>query len=565
MQDGIESGAESGVKIELVHAECSPGCFPDLSSSGSNGADEERISSSREVYGLLLPLSEASKGAASEGTEDLDAEDAGFRHGEEVNGDGVGGMGVKVPKRPDKAVACPRCRSLDTKFCYYNNYNVNQPRHFCKQCQRYWTAGGTLRNVPVGAGRRKNKHGSVVSPKQTPDLALVRGDEPDVASPSLVGKGVQLPAPVQVPVVQAVSGGSLPCSKPPVRGSVPACTSEGNSALPYSMRVPSMEGTFILTSVEGVKATDSGPACDLHCVPPPAFDDVASNPDEVDGICSWPSKDGFVCATGYQHSVSTVQHSVKCGSGAPAKHSTGGDVTAEWRTGGAPGIHSAHSAHSATGSFGFFNGGWPYGYNVGWSGGAALCTGGVASVGNTLAPLPPANVAAWSGAGAGSMWTGMPWPMPGLSWSPAGWGPPPWSIGPWAMGTAASGTSMAMSPATPAGVVSGLATPISCPTVTAGPSLGKHARALDGSIVDGTVWAPKSLRMADPEEAMRSSVWRILGVGSHSDLTSSSTFKAFQPKTEHKKTTDGDQQIVQTTLHANPAAMSRSMYFHESN
>lgn len=24
-------------------------------------------------------------------------------------------------------------------------------------CQRYWTAGGTLRNVPVGAGRRKNK------------------------------------------------------------------------------------------------------------------------------------------------------------------------------------------------------------------------------------------------------------------------------------------------------------------------------------------------------------------------------------------------------------------------
>ncbi|GBG64168.1 hypothetical protein CBR_g40868 [Chara braunii] len=61
-------------------------------------------------------------------------------------------------KRPDKAVACPRCESFDTKFCYYNNYNVNQPRHFCKGCQRYWTAGGTLRNVPVGAGRRKNKH-----------------------------------------------------------------------------------------------------------------------------------------------------------------------------------------------------------------------------------------------------------------------------------------------------------------------------------------------------------------------------------------------------------------------
>ncbi|KAH9306151.1 hypothetical protein KI387_010555, partial [Taxus chinensis] len=63
-----------------------------------------------------------------------------------------------MPKKPDKLLPCPRCDSLDTKFCYYNNYNVNQPRHFCKNCQRYWTAGGTLRNVPVGAGRRKSKH-----------------------------------------------------------------------------------------------------------------------------------------------------------------------------------------------------------------------------------------------------------------------------------------------------------------------------------------------------------------------------------------------------------------------
>ncbi|XP_052174668.1 cyclic dof factor 3-like [Diospyros lotus] len=63
----------------------------------------------------------------------------------------------KVFKKPDKILPCPRCNSLDTKFCYFNNYNVNQPRHFCKKCQRYWTAGGTMRNVPVGAGRRKNK------------------------------------------------------------------------------------------------------------------------------------------------------------------------------------------------------------------------------------------------------------------------------------------------------------------------------------------------------------------------------------------------------------------------
>lgn len=64
----------------------------------------------------------------------------------------------KTLKKPDKIIPCPRCNSMDTKFCYFNNYNVNQPRHFCKKCQRYWTAGGTMRNVPVGAGRRKNKN-----------------------------------------------------------------------------------------------------------------------------------------------------------------------------------------------------------------------------------------------------------------------------------------------------------------------------------------------------------------------------------------------------------------------
>ncbi|KAI0499240.1 hypothetical protein KFK09_020143 [Dendrobium nobile] len=63
----------------------------------------------------------------------------------------------KTLKKPDKILPCPRCKSMDTKFCYFNNYNVNQPRHFCKNCQRYWTEGGSMRNVPVGAGRRKSK------------------------------------------------------------------------------------------------------------------------------------------------------------------------------------------------------------------------------------------------------------------------------------------------------------------------------------------------------------------------------------------------------------------------
>lgn len=60
-------------------------------------------------------------------------------------------------QQQQQALKCPRCDSSNTKFCYYNNYSLSQPRHFCKACKRYWTRGGTLRNVPVGGGCRKNK------------------------------------------------------------------------------------------------------------------------------------------------------------------------------------------------------------------------------------------------------------------------------------------------------------------------------------------------------------------------------------------------------------------------
>ncbi|KAJ4845955.1 hypothetical protein Tsubulata_029201 [Turnera subulata] len=56
--------------------------------------------------------------------------------------------------------SCPRCGSSNTKFCYYNNYSLTQPRYFCKGCRRYWTKGGSLRNVPVGGGCRKSRRSS---------------------------------------------------------------------------------------------------------------------------------------------------------------------------------------------------------------------------------------------------------------------------------------------------------------------------------------------------------------------------------------------------------------------
>lgn len=74
-------------------------------------------------------------------------------------------QGVQVPLK------CPRCDSSNTKFCYYNNYSLSQPRHLCKACKRYWTRGGTLRSVPVGGGCRKNRRVKRVSQENSSVLS----------------------------------------------------------------------------------------------------------------------------------------------------------------------------------------------------------------------------------------------------------------------------------------------------------------------------------------------------------------------------------------------------------
>ncbi|CAM8900342.1 unnamed protein product [Rhodiola kirilowii] len=70
-----------------------------------------------------------------------------------VRGNEIGiGRGGRMPEK------CPRCNSMNTKFCYYNNYSLTQPRHYCRTCRRYWTQGGVCRNVPIGgATYRRNK------------------------------------------------------------------------------------------------------------------------------------------------------------------------------------------------------------------------------------------------------------------------------------------------------------------------------------------------------------------------------------------------------------------------
>ncbi|KAJ7951339.1 Dof zinc finger protein [Quillaja saponaria] len=82
--------------------------------------------------------------------------------------------------RPQEQLNCPRCNSTNTKFCYYNNYSLTQPRYFCKTCRRYWTEGGSLRNVPVGGGSRKNRKVNSSSSSTTTSKNII----PDLNPPS---------------------------------------------------------------------------------------------------------------------------------------------------------------------------------------------------------------------------------------------------------------------------------------------------------------------------------------------------------------------------------------------
>ena len=90
--------------------------------------------------------------------------------------------------RPQEQLNCPRCNSTNTKFCYYNNYSLTQPRYFCKTCRRYWTEGGSLRNVPVGGGSRKNK--KVISASSS---SAASSKVPDLNPPSLSSISSQNP------------------------------------------------------------------------------------------------------------------------------------------------------------------------------------------------------------------------------------------------------------------------------------------------------------------------------------------------------------------------------------
>ncbi|KAH6781606.1 hypothetical protein C2S52_001638 [Perilla frutescens var. hirtella] len=149
--------------------ESSSGSGGDCLESSGGGGEEGKLDQEKQLHAqedqeaedceAMMEENDQNPTASSEMDENAKtptADEDGVSENEQA--DARNGQQKTTLKKPDKILPCPRCKSMDTKFCYYNNYNVNQPRHFCKSCQRYWTAGGTMRNVPVGAGRRKNKN-----------------------------------------------------------------------------------------------------------------------------------------------------------------------------------------------------------------------------------------------------------------------------------------------------------------------------------------------------------------------------------------------------------------------
>ncbi|PSS07921.1 Cyclic dof factor like [Actinidia chinensis var. chinensis] len=343
----------------------------------------------------------------------------------------------KPLKKPDKIIPCPRCNSMDTKFCYYNNYNINQPRHFCKSCQRYWTAGGNMRNVPVGAGRRKNKN----APSDCRHIIIPDG---------LRAAKIDGPNGIHYPTFKA-----------------------NGTVLSFGQEMPLCEPMASIFNLAGKKAPNGFHQSGLLS--------VACNDGEI----------GKNSSSGSSVTTSNSKEGARNGIQEPIKQNSNGFSS---QIPCLPGIP------------------WPYPWN-------------------SAIPVPSFSP------------PGIPIPFyPAPYWNCGV--PGAWNV-PW------------FSP------------PSQAPNSTA---LGKHSR--EGDLIkpsnpegkesveeknsERSILIPKTLRIDDPDEAARSSIWETLGI-KNDCIDRRNLFKAFQPKDEKKN------HVPETplALRANPAALSRSFGFQE--
>uniref|UniRef100_K3XFM0 Dof-type domain-containing protein n=2 Tax=Setaria italica TaxID=4555 RepID=K3XFM0_SETIT len=384
----------------------------------------------------------------------------------------------KTLKKPDKILPCPRCNSMDTKFCYYNNYNVNQPRHFCKNCQRYWTAGGTMRNVPVGAGRRKSKNAPLHYRQllMAPDCML--GSRVDISKSVLPEALVSPPsAPVQP-------------------------TSRNETVLKFGPEVPLCESLVSALNIDEQNAKNPGSA--------------PRGENREDNSCA-------SAVTSYNGLPENTVHVDK--NGAPVYCNGVAPVPQYYL--GTP---------------------FMYPWSVGWNNLPVMVPG---------KSMPEAASASESCSTSSAPW--MTSPMMPASTSPAfpyplvppalwgclsGWPATTWNI-PWVR------TNGCVSPSSSSNS--------SC-SGNGSPTLGKHSRdsnPLKDEKQEKSLWVPKTLRIDDPDEAAKSSIWATLGIKPGDP----GTFKPFQSKVESK----GQKADAAQVLQANPAALSRSQSFQESS
>lgn len=384
----------------------------------------------------------------------------------------------KVLKRPNKILPCPRCNSLETKFCYFNNYNVNQPRHFCRKCQRYWTAGGTIRNVPVGAGRRKNKHSSaqchqVVVPPNV--VSVTRAD-------TLTSASSQHHSCAGLPSFSKGTGEILKFSK-----DTPLCESMAN-VLNLKEQKGSVEigSSVVEDNSEEPLSSDSSLAAVTS--EESEFSEKEFKPDGLPGHCR-----NF-----------NPMHTMQC---YPVPQ-------------------------------------WAYHWNQGWHTmmfGLNNCISNSTHMSSTpVVPVP-----------------GFSAPSITFPFLPASyWGcMPSWDTRNWNTSLVGSTGSSSASSSTSNNSCSGNSSLI----------LGKHSRDANSQVEDTmeqNLWVPKTLRIDDPEEAAKSSIWSTLGIRPDKDkpIIKGGIFKAFQSKSDTTSHTSDTDQVLQ----ANPAAFSRSQSFRES-
>ncbi|KAJ1381875.1 Zinc finger, Dof-type [Sesbania bispinosa] len=222
--------------------------------------------------------------------------DDGGRRGRE------GGEVNKQPQPQPPPQKCPRCDSLNTKFCYYNNYSLTQPRYFCKTCRRYWTQGGTLRNVPVGGGCRKGKRtknspsssSSAENPSLPPQNQMVVQTQPPVVRAKDPSSLVASPV---VPFYQGGTGGYL---------STLAAIHQLNQPHRFDQSL-NLGGDALRSSNLGLVPAGFNAAASLPSIRPPQFYQVGSGGSrEVPSL--YTSEQGLIPSTMANTSAGAAPH-----------------------------------------------------------------------------------------------------------------------------------------------------------------------------------------------------------------------------------------------------------------